>query len=184
MPKLLLTSFQTWLAHQTSNSSDDLVAMVESQGCDFASLFYLRQLPVDIEVASQKTLEAIAEIRPDGIICCGMAESRTHLTIESNAVCGDRCFYTRIDLPELIASLSHTGISNDAGKFVCEGLYYQVLNYVRSLEKTIPSIFVHVPQLDLNNQEIIRQDFYSILKYFALNSKNRNQSFKQFSDIE
>ena len=169
MPKLLLTSFQTWLPHQTSNSSDDLITTIKTQGCDFASLFYLRQLPVDIEVASQKTLVAIAEIQPDGIICCGMAESRQHLTVESNAVCGDRCLYTWINLPELITSLSHTAISNDAGKFVCEGLYYQVLNYVRSLEKTIPSIFVHVPKLDLNNQEIILQDFYSIVRYLAQN---------------
>ena len=167
MKKLLLTSFQTWLPHQKSNSSDDLIAIVEKQPCDFASLFCLRQLPVNIEQASKKAIATIEQIQPDGIICCGMAESRKYLTIESNAVYKDQCLYTSINLPDLVDLLTDTTISNDAGKFVCEGLYYQVLNYIQFSQKHIPCLFVHVPKLNSSNLQIIQQDFNSILSYLS-----------------
>ncbi len=96
-----------------------------------------------------------------------MAESRTQLTIESNAVCEDKCLYTSINLLELVELLADTTISNNAGKFVCEGLYYQVLNYIQFSEKHIPCWFVHVPKLDSSNLKIIQQDFYSILLYLS-----------------
>ena len=165
--KLLLTSFQTWLPHQKSNSSDDLIAIVEQQPYNFASLFCLRQLPVNIEQASQKAIAAIKEIKPDAIICCGMAESRQQLTIESNAVCQNKCLYTSINLPELVDLLVNTNISNNAGKFVCEGLYYQVLNYIQFSQEQTPCLFVHVPKLDFNNLKVIQQDFCSILFYLS-----------------
>jgi pyroglutamyl-peptidase len=44
---------------------------------------FLRQLPVDIELASKSVISKIAELQPDIIICCGMAESRSQLTIEA-----------------------------------------------------------------------------------------------------
>ena len=49
--KVLLTSFQTWLEHQKSNSSDDLLNTISSSKIynhESNSLFFLRQLPVDI----------------------------------------------------------------------------------------------------------------------------------------
>ncbi len=165
--KLFLTSFQTWLPHQRSNSSDDLIAINEKQPCDFASLFCLRQLPVNIEQASQRAIAAIEQIQPDAIICCGMAESRQQLTIEFCAVCEGKCLYTSINLSELVELLANTTISNDAGKFVCEGLYYQVLNYIQFSKKHTPCLFVHIPKLDSNNLKIIQQDFCSILSYLS-----------------
>lgn len=167
MKKILLTSFQTWLPHQISNSSDDLIALVQQQSYDFVSLFYLRQLPVNIERASEKAIAIINQIQFDAIICCGMAEKRKNLTIESNAVCGDRCLYTSINLSELVELLIDTTISHDAGKFVCEGLYFQLLNYLEFAQTSIPCLFVHVPKLSSTNLKIIQQDFYSILQYVS-----------------
>ena len=50
--KVLLTSFSTWLPHQKSNSSDDLLHEVTKDDSLPASLTTLRQLPVDIHLAS------------------------------------------------------------------------------------------------------------------------------------
>ncbi|MEM8720007.1 MAG: peptidase C15 [Cyanobacteria bacterium P01_G01_bin.39] len=165
-PKILLTSFQTWLPHHKSNSSDDLLQLLPQQQ-DFVSLHFLRQLPVDIQLATQLVISKIQTLEPNGIICCGMAEKRDKLTIESQAICDDRCLYTLVNLTELIKQLSQTELSKDAGKFVCEGLYYQVLEYTQSLTREIPCIFVHVPKINKNNQAIIQQDFDLIIKYLA-----------------
>lgn len=162
---LLLTSFTTWLNHQKSNSSNDLLEMIERT--NIHDCYYLKQLPVEIEAASEKAIAIIQQIQPSAIICCGMAESRERLSIESNARCGGNCLHTVVNLPQLLSCLSHTSISHDAGQFVCEGLYYQILHYLRSPNSTIPCLFVHVPILTTNNQAAILQDFEAILNFFS-----------------
>lgn len=164
--KILLTSFQTWLTHQTSNASDDLLEILCQQDNDFRSLSFLRKLPVDIKLASEQVISKIKIIKPKAVICCGMAESRNRLNIEAHATCNNQCLYTSVNIEELTNLLRITDISQDAGKFVCEGLYYQILKYTRSLQQPIPCIFVHVPVLNRSNQDLILQDFCLIIKYF------------------
>ncbi|MGD1917467.1 MAG: peptidase C15 [Pleurocapsa sp.] len=168
-PKILLTSFQTWLPHHISNSSDDLLAKIQKQDYSLlASLSFLRNLPVDIKLASQTTIKEIEDINPDVVICCGMAEKRSKLTIESNAFCEDKCLYTSVDLAGLTKSLIATEVSRNAGKFVCEGLYYRILEYIQLQSKHIHCIFIHVPLLR-NNTDLIKKDFDSIIEYFGQN---------------
>lgn len=165
---ILLTSFSTWLPYQKSNASDDLLAIIERE--NKYNCYYLRQLPVEIEAVSKKAIATIEKIQPAAIICCGMAESRDKLTIESNARCERNCLQTTMDLLQLISCLTNTTISDDAGQFVCEGLYYQVLNYLQISNLTIPCIFVHVPILNSENQKIIVQDFNCILDFLTTNN--------------
>lgn len=162
--KILLTSFQTWMPHQTSNASDDLLELVAKQ--DFTSLIFLRQLPVDVSLAASRVISKIEELQPKAIICCGMAECRQVLTVESCA-CGEVLDYkTSVDLEKLVAGLSVTEISHDAGKFVCEGLYYEVLKYL-SCRLNMHCIFVHVPILTAANLPSIMADFQVIIKRIA-----------------
>ncbi|MEM7757708.1 MAG: peptidase C15, partial [Cyanobacteria bacterium P01_A01_bin.40] len=138
---------------------------LQEQHGNFSNLSFLRQLPVDIHLATEQVVSNLKTLRPGGIICCGMAEKRKTLTIESQARCHQECLYSIVNIPELIKSLAFTHISHDAGKFVCEGLYYQLLKYFQSLPQTIPCIFVHVPILNHSNQKLIQQDLNSIIKY-------------------
>ncbi len=166
--RLLLTSFDIWLQNQESNSSDDLlieVANVESISVD---LTFLRLLPVDIELASSRVLAKIAEFQPDGIICCGMAQKRTLLSVESNACCGESVLRTTMDLEKLVAGIEAIEISHDCGKFVCEGLYYSVLDYLRQHQLLVPCIFVHVPILTEENSPSILANFLIIIHRMAL----------------
>jgi pyroglutamyl-peptidase len=80
---LLLTSFTTWLPHQKSNASDDLLKIITRQ--DTTQYYFLRQLPVNVNLATIQTITAIKKFQPQGIICCGMVESRQYLTLESQA---------------------------------------------------------------------------------------------------
>lgn len=169
--KILLTSFQTWLPHQKSNSSDDLLAAVQKLNYSTnVSLFFLRNLPVDVRLASQSVIAEIQRIQPHVVICCGMAEKRNKLTIESQAWCENECLNTEIDLSKLNQKLVSTEISHDAGKFVCEGLYYQILKYIQTPNKNIDCVFVHVPKLEDNNSNAVLEDFQRLINWFSVRS--------------
>ncbi|NEQ23049.1 MAG: peptidase C15 [Microcoleus sp. SIO2G3] len=165
--KILLTSFQTWLPHQRSNASDDLLEEIAQLNSLSPSLTFLRQLPVDVPKASRRVIDKIEELQPDVIICCGMAECRTTLTVESCATCNDDLLKTSVSLEKLVAELVGTEISHDAGKFVCEGLYYEVLSYLRSHNLNTCCIFVHVPVLTPENLPVIVADFRLIIEKVA-----------------
>ena len=162
--KLLLTSFQTWLPHQNSNSSNDLLEIIE-KSVDLDRYVFLRKLPVDTKTAAKKVIEAIEAVKPKCVVCCGMAESRSHLSVESNATCDRDCCFTQIDLTKLITRTNNTKISHDAGKFVCEGLYYQILNYLETNNLDTSCVFVHVPRLKADNIKAIEQDFMAIIDF-------------------
>lgn len=211
--KILLTSFQTWLPDQSSNSSDDLLAEIAQLDAFSNSLTFLRQLPVDVAQASSLAISKIAELQPDGIICCGMAQSRQKLTVEYCATCGYTSYRVRlysyclsicralglrqlhkflqvsfakskqpasiliktsVNLDKLVASLANTDISHDAGKFVCEGLYYQILKYLQEHNREIPCIFVHVPVLTSDNLLDILTDFMAIIEQVTISSNTLN----------
>lgn len=159
--KILFTSFTTWLPHQKSNSSDDLLQ--EIQKISYRNSF-LRQLPVDIELASKSTISKITELQPDIIICCGMAQSRSQLTIEAGASYKDDILNTRVNLPLLIAGIDGVEISYDAGKFVCEGLYYSVLKHLQTSPLSSQCIFAHIPILSPDNLTAVKNSFLTVVQ--------------------
>lgn len=166
--KILLTSFTTWRSHQKSNSSDDLLSEVAKsvQANSVAtsqSLTFLRQLPVDIQLASSYAIEQIDRLNPDLIICCGMAEKRPILTVESNASLDEHLIETWVNVDKLIAGLKVTDISHDAGKFVCEGLYYSTLKYLQDRNLTSNCLFVHVPIINPENSDTVKAEFLEIV---------------------
>lgn len=175
---ILLTSFQTWLPHQKSNSSDDLLIEIDRETFSVA-LAFLRHLPVDIPQATREAIAKIEELQPDGIICCGMAESRTNLMVESCATCGDALIKTWVDLDNLVAGSVGTTISDDAGKFVCEGLYYEVLKYLQERNSNTPCLFVHVPILTPDNLPDIVTDFRLIIEKIASFAKVCEQGSRE-----
>ncbi|MGJ5632881.1 peptidase C15 [Nostoc sp. CALU 1950] len=168
--RILLTSFDTWLKDQQSNSSDDLLLEVSKLELLPHHLTFLRQLPVDVQLASTQVMEKIKAIQPDYIICCGMAASRTQLSVEAVASCKEMVLQTEVDLEKLVAGAVAIQISHDCGKFVCEGLYYSVLDYLSQNQLTARCIFVHVPVLNQENLMGILADFVLIINNLALSS--------------
>ncbi|MEM6502723.1 MAG: peptidase C15 [Cyanobacteria bacterium P01_C01_bin.89] len=166
--KLLVTSFQTWLPHQSENSSDVLLETTKAKLSSDCIL--LRKLPVDFVAAPQLVLQAVKQNRPRAVVACGMAEGRSLLTVEQFARRDSTTLETSLPLPQLIDGLSHTKISEDAGDFVCNGLYFDLL---AATDKATVSphqtplkdaVFVHVPLLTDDNQGAIAADFTQFLK--------------------
>lgn len=145
----LVTTFATWRADQCSNAADDLVAGAIARGDLPAHWWVLRHLPVDFVAAPQRVRAAIAQHQPDGILCCGMAAGRSRLSLERwGREPGDRAWSTSLDLEQLSAGLPHTEVSEDAGTFVCNALYTDLLRGTQQGElPAVPVLFVHVPVL-------------------------------------
>ena len=149
--RILLTSFDIWLPHQQSNSSDDLLIEVGKLNSVVYNLTFLRQLPVDVQLASSQVKAKIEVVQPNYIILCGMAESRKKLSVEKIASYAENILQTTVDLEQLFTEATAIEISHDCGKFVCDGLYYSILDYLRQHQLTIGCIFVHVPVLSSEN---------------------------------
>jgi pyroglutamyl-peptidase len=168
MPKtILLTSFDVWETHHISNSSDDLVEMAIAHHWLPPNVQVLRRLPVDWQLAPIRVIAAIAEWQPDVIICCGMAEQRLALTVEANGKCQGDILTTGIALSALMAATIATHISHDAGNFVCNHLYYSVLQHIQTTSPSQQCLFIHVPRLHDRNWASVGQDFAAIVHTLA-----------------
>ncbi len=164
--KVLITSFSTWQAHQSSNASDDLLHLLLEKEFDF--MHHLRDIPVDFELAPEYVLERFNELRPKVLVCCGMAEERTKLNIESRGVLGEKILETGIDLTALSVDLPMTEISHDAGGFVCNTLYFKALEHLHSQKEEYHCVFVHVPVLTEENTNQLLADFISIIERLSV----------------
>ena len=178
---ILLTSFTTWIPHQSSNSSDDLLVAVQSQGKLPPHCHLLRQLPVATQPAFDQVRAAMDQYHPDIIVCCGMAESRSRLNLERcarqthPARQAHHTLQTSFDLPKICQTLSlpNTDISDDAGDFVCNDLYYALLHHLAESAPGVQGaaggqgLFVHVPPLTEENGVAIVTDFQQLLRYLS-----------------
>jgi pyroglutamyl-peptidase len=161
---ILLTAFTPWKPHHISNSSDDLLELLSCQ--HHQQLHLLRKLPVDFQIAPGKVLARFNELKPEILICCGMAEERKKLSIESRATLKERAVETSVDLKALTKGLTMTEISNDAGQFVCNTLYYKALNHLD--RRNHHCIFVHIPVLTAHNVRQISREFRCILDRLSI----------------
>jgi pyroglutamyl-peptidase len=162
---ILITSFTTWKPHHASNAADDLLQRFIDEKGDACR--YLRKIEVDFALAPQRVLEAIDALQPRVVVCCGMAEERTHLNVESQAVLDEKTLETGIDLARLTEGLSMTRISDDAGRFVCNTLYYRTLEHLQNRERDRHALFVHVPLLSDANAPALTEDFTTIIERLA-----------------
>lgn len=164
--RVLITTFDTWLPHQKSNASDDLVLALEAESALPNDCQVLHGLPVDVDAAFELIQAAVQDRTPDYLFCCGMAETRSRLNFELQAVCGDQV--RRSPIPEAYWNSLRTcwrcaELSEDAGRFVCNGLYYRLLDERARLGNP-QVLFVHVPLVIEANQADLMADFQLLLQ--------------------
>lgn len=160
--RLLLTSFTTWKPEQTSNSSDDLILAMLEKGM-VSPTQVVRLLPVHFEEAPRQAIAHFNTVQPDVMVCFGMAEKRDRLNLERQAIREDSIRQSRLPLESWLEGLSFTDISDDAGKFVCNHLYYDLLGHVQQHHPEKFALFIHVPVLTGENQAVILQDIQAIM---------------------
>ncbi len=135
------------------------------------------QLPTVFGAAAERLREEIARIRPEIVICCGVAGGRTGVTPELVAInyrqaripdnagqsfsgvpidpAGETAYMTRLPVNGMVEAMKAAGIpaylSLSAGAYVCNDVYYSLLRSQAALGHR--GLFVHVPDADVADAE-------------------------------
>ncbi len=161
---MLLTTFAPWRACQRSNAADDLVAHLQGAGGIPAGTTVMRHIPVSFDLAPIRVLAKVVELRSAVVVCCGMAEGRSHLHLERYGRQPDHVLATGLPLEALLADTHLSGISEDAGTYVCNHLYFRLLGAIARHRWPIQALFVHIPPLTPATQPLLAADFALVLQ--------------------
>ena len=168
---LLLTSFEPF-GGETSNASAQAAALLPERIGPWRLVKC--RLPVVFGLAGERCLALIETLRPDAVLMLGQAAGREAVTpelvarnarwarIPDNAgnapkggpvvPGGEDALFATLPVRAMTEAIHAAGLpaslSADAGRYVCNDLYYTVLHALRApafSEKPIPVAFLHVP---------------------------------------
>ena len=156
MKKILISAF-TPFNNKENNYSQEVLGYIESQK------YHIDKVIVD--VIYDKCFESLLKNNLDNydfIIALGEARMRNVLTVErrakniSSCSLPDNSGVLKTDevidaaLPDvlvsgidLVALTEYTDISDDAGKFVCNNMYFHLLKY-----NPLKTLFIHIPECE------------------------------------
>ena len=169
MKKLLLTAFEPF-AGETINPSFEVAKAIEHFSFADAEVQTL-MLPVDRFQAIEMTLKRISELQPDLVILLGEGSRRFRITPERVAINVDdfripdntgnqprgeaivedapAAYFSTLPIygivERLIAAKIPAAISNTAGTYLCNRLFYSVMNFIAVEKLPAKSGFIHLP---------------------------------------
>lgn len=165
--KFLVTGFEPFL-DVISNPTESLVKSLKAHDSYQYDLI-LKVLPVEYDKSWIELQKVIETVKPDLILSFGVARSRFKIEFERIGInfrsrnvkdnsgdligsstlieSGPDGIFTNLNLDEVIENLKtkgiEVGVSNSAGTYVCNSLFYKTLNMCKSENCLIG--FVHVP---------------------------------------
>lgn len=170
--RILISGFEVFGNNKT-NPTSKLIIALENKELSYPSSLKVDQilLPVTFEHSFELLQEKIESMNPDIILCFGLAAKKKSIELENVAVNkidaeiednqgempkaqlinikGPDSYFSTLPLLGMEAALKSAGIpvkiSNSAGSFVCNYLFYRLME---SNQKTLRLCgFIHVPQL-------------------------------------
>ncbi|MGG0289646.1 pyroglutamyl-peptidase I [Bacillus pacificus] len=132
-----------------------------------------KQVPTVFQKSIQVLKEYIEELNPEMIICIGQAGGRPDITIERVAINvddariadnegnqpvdvpvveeGPAAYWSTLPMKAIVKRLQEEGIpasvSQTAGTFVCNHLFYGLMHELEKYDKKIKGGFIHIPFL-------------------------------------
>ncbi len=170
MNKIIVTAFEPFGEEQTNPTMKLLEHIPETL---YDAQVVKTTLPVVYNHAFDRLLPLIETHEPQFILMLGLAKGRTHVNVERIAINindasnpdnlgnvlhelpvvegGTDGFFTNVDLKAILkkAADQHLPlhVSNTAGAYVCNNLYYHVLHHIKTFNLSTKAVFVHVPML-------------------------------------
>lgn len=171
MKKLLLTAFEPF-GGKTLNPTLTIVKAIAGMRFEHVDIKILA-LPVACFAAVALTLKRIDQFQPDIVIMLGEAGGRANITPERVAINWDDFpitdnsghqlqgqpiiksapvgYFSTLPIDDMVTQLKQANIpaeiSNTAGLFVCNRLFYSVLHYIDQQHLAVMAGFIHVPFL-------------------------------------
>ena len=171
MQKVLMTGFDAFDGERVNPALETVKTLdgYKDKGIQIVA----KEVPTVFR-ASIKTLEeAIEAEKPDVVICVGQAGGRTHITPERVAINvddaripdnqgnqpideaivknGPVAYWSTLPIKRIVKNLRENGIpaevSNTAGTFVCNHLFYGLMHYLQCNAPHVRGGFIHIPYL-------------------------------------
>jgi pyroglutamyl-peptidase len=169
--RLLLTGFEPF-GQWTVNPSALVASALDGERFGDVRVM-ARQLPVNWEETWPLLLTAIKEVEPRWVLMLGLADKRSHISVESRGWngCGeladnqgklpqspairdggDEFLYATLPVDEIVAAIQALGLpvekSEDAGRYLCNHSLYSVLRWAATGRgRQIQVGFIHLPNL-------------------------------------
>ncbi|MBI4443992.1 MAG: hypothetical protein HY649_11550 [Acidobacteria bacterium] len=171
--KILLTGFEAFGGLRVNPSEKIVRRIAERSRRKGESDLFVAVLPTEYTRAARKIRQLIRRLRPSAVLCLGVARSRTTINLERVALnldddplpdnagrvyagrpiarAGPLAFASTLPLQRMLGALRRRGISaaisNHAGSFVCNHVFYVARSEVRQLGREIPCGLIHVPAM-------------------------------------
>jgi pyroglutamyl-peptidase len=186
MKTLLLTGFEPFGGEHV-NPSQVVVEGISTMS--FANVNVITAiLPVSRFAATQALSATIAQCKPDVVMMLGEAGTRTRISPERVAINlddfripdngghqpqnepivpdGPAAYFTTLPIHKLVASMIAAdipaGISNSAGTYLCNRVFYWVMHLIHSQNLPIQAGFIHLPYL--HEQSLNKRDCPSLAR--------------------
>lgn len=170
-------------------------------------LVHAVKLPVSFGESAKILCEAIQYYQPDVVICLGLAANRTCISLERIAInvddapIPDNTGYQPIDLPikpsapsaffstlalkNIFQALKNQDIpveiSNSAGTYVCNHIFYQLMHYLMKSQNQTQAGFIHIPSFQNMNIDDQVSAIQIVLHTIIYQTKNQNISAGKIS---
>lgn len=171
MNKILLTGFDPF-GGESLNPSYEAVKLLNGK-LIFNTEIVTTVLPTVFNKSSQILIEQIELHQPSAVICVGQAGGRSEINLERVAInlnnanipdnegnkpeeelisqFGPAAYFSNLPLKLICANLKQAGIptaiSQTAGTFVCNHVFYSLMEYVSQQDSSLLAGFVHIPFL-------------------------------------
>ena len=169
--RIIITGFKPFMSHDV-NPTEEIISILPGQiyGNEIIRLL----LPVEFDNSFDVLKEAIIKYKPNVVIALGLAGNRKAISLERVAInvdhstapdnigntpnhktiikSGKNAYFSKLPLDEIVLKLKQKNInveiSNTAGTYVCNNLFYHLMNYIEENNLNIKAGFVHVPLMD------------------------------------
>jgi pyroglutamyl-peptidase len=168
---VLVTGFEPFNGATINPAWEAVRALANWHGNGFA--VELRKMPCVFGQANQVLAKAVREVRPDIVIVVGQAGGRAELSVErvainvdDAAICdnqqqqpidtpivadGPAAYFSTLPIKAIVREMRErglaAGVSQSAGTFVCNHVFYGLMHLVRALP--VRAGLIHVPYLPL-----------------------------------
>jgi len=171
MKKVLLTGFDPFGGEATNPSWEAVRQLAEREILGYRVV--AKQLPTAFGNSVDLLKQLIQQEEPQAVLCIGQAGGRPDITIERVAINvddarikdnlgqqpvdqpiaegGPAAYWSGLPIKEMVVRLRAAGIpasvSNSAGTFVCNHLFYGLQHFLTETGSKLPGGFIHIPYL-------------------------------------
>lgn len=170
--KLLLTGFEPFVGIEQNPSQLIVESISANPICEQDLTVTTAILPVEYEKGTQAMLSLLEKHSPDICLMLGVGgfklelervalnlddspkEDNSGLVIRGDRIIADapEAYFTNLPLVNLQKRLVAKGVkievSNHAGAYICNHIYFIATHYSRTQDLNFPTLFVHVPPLN------------------------------------